>query len=236
VEECAVRFVFVCIWIVFANAYALAQDVSSDRVTSQSLLEDFGRPLGIAPNTSVRPLISLAFDLIKEFEGWSATAYDDPAGYCTIGYGHLISLQRCSQTDLTGFPKELSRSEGDSILEKDTESARWAVQSLVSLELTDHQFGALSSFVFNIGKANFGRSTVLKLLNSGHPDSALLQMARWIRAKDQILAGLVERRACEIALFRNTLGYNRSGRIDRTGCRALGIASDGSPIDIERGE
>ncbi|WP_262298586.1 lysozyme [Microvirga sesbaniae] len=221
---------------------AFAQQISF-RIMSRSLIEDFGEPpLGAARSAAARPLIRLALDVIKDFEGWVDVAYDDPAGYCTIGYGHLISLKRCNEVDLAAvdagkYSSKLSESSGLDLLEKDTVTARLAIQSLVSVDLTDEQFGALTSFVFNIGKENFKRSTMLRLLNAGEFDFAGRQFSRWIRAGEVIPPGLVARRACEETLFRHQLAYGRDGRFNRGDCVSLGAApSAGSLIDIEKGE
>ena len=34
--------------------------------------------------------------LIAEFEGLRTQLYNDPAGHCTVGYGHLVHLGPCS--------------------------------------------------------------------------------------------------------------------------------------------
>lgn len=210
---------------------------SLERVLSRSLREDFGKSLGAAPSPPPRPLLPLALDLIKDFEGWSATAYDDPAGYCTIGYGHLISLRPCGNTDLGDFARPLTEAQGALLLQNDTTTSRLSIQSLVLVDLNDEQFGALTSFVFNIGKRNFAGSTMLRLLNAGEYELAAAQIRRWVRAGGQVLNGLIDRRACELTLFRGHLTYNTGGRFDRRSCIGLGAAPDaGSEIDIDLGE
>src|SRR5438105_3401606 len=63
-----------------------------ERVPSELQIEELnGKLPGAAGGGLVpKPIIQLALDLIKAYEGWSPWAYDDPAKYCTIGYGHLI--------------------------------------------------------------------------------------------------------------------------------------------------
>jgi lysozyme len=209
----------------------------SDRIMSGSLIEDFDITYGIAPPPVARPLTRLALHLIKHFEGWEPLAYNDPVGYCTIGYGHLISLRRCEDTDLGKYSSALSESAGEILLITDTNSARLAVQDLVSVDLTDEQFSALSSLVFNIGKENFKNSTILKLLNSREYEFASREFSRWVRSKGQILLGLVERRGCERTLFVGQLLADLQGRFNRSACISYGAAPDAGPlIDIEAGE
>ena len=45
--------------------------------------------------------IDLAAEIAKPFEGLSLEPYHDPVGYPTIGYGHLLSRERCA--DLSQF-------------------------------------------------------------------------------------------------------------------------------------
>jgi len=207
-----------------------------ERVPSRSQIENFNR-LEIADTAGIPQLISLAVDLIKHFEDWKAAAYDDPAGYCTIGYGHLISKLACKDILLGRFSEPLSEAEGATLLEEDTASARSDVDRLVAVDLSDEQFGALSSFVFNVGATRFSTSTLLSRVNDGKFDLAADEFGRWVKAGGEIKNGLVARRACEESLFRSQLTYNRFGRFDRARCVSLGIAKDvGSLIDIDVGE
>ncbi|MGD9614034.1 MAG: lysozyme [Alphaproteobacteria bacterium] len=220
-------------------AVGLAQEVSDDqqRFVSGSLLEDIGQPpLGAAELQAVRPLLPVALNMIKEFEQWQPNAYNDPAGFCTIGYGHLISLNRCEQIALGRWARPLTEAEGIKLLNDDTASARLAIQRFVSVDLDNEEFGALTSFVFNIGKGNFFRSTLLRLLNDERYELAEKEFARWIRSRGKVMRGLIVRRSCEATLFAGYLDYPND-QFNRNSCGVLGIASDAGPsIDIETGE
>ncbi|TAX99113.1 hypothetical protein ELH94_22560 [Rhizobium leguminosarum] len=208
-------------------------------VTSQSLVENFGTSLGAAEASGARVLVPIGLDLIKHFEGWEPDAYNDPSGYCTIGYGHLIALTRCEQTDLGEFKgKTLSEREGAALLEKDTRYARISVSELVSnIDLSNEEFSALSSLVFNIGEAHFAKSTMLVLLNSGDKESAAEQFARWVKSKGVVLPGLKTRRACERTLFDKDLTYGSNSKFDDGNCTSFGAApSTENYIDVEEGE
>lgn len=206
-------------------------------LVSQSQIEDFGQALGAAEASAARPVNRLTLEMIKDFEGWVPSAYNDPVGYCTIGYGHLIAMKRCEEVDLGDFRKTLTPADGETLLQRDTASARLAVQRWVTVDLTDDQFGALVSFVFNVGKVHFQRSTLLGILNAGNYKQAPAEMRRWVTAKGQVLTGLVQRRSCEAAQFRGDLKLTRDGRFDRGSCANLGIADGIGPlIDINTGE
>jgi lysozyme len=86
-------------------------------------------------------------------------------------------------------------------LEADLESAERDVQRLVKVPLTDNQYAALVSFVFNIGAPQFTRSTLLRKLNDGDYDAVPVQLKCWIFDNKKIQKGLVRRRAAEAALW-----------------------------------
>lgn len=209
-----------------------------DRSPSQIQVERLSGALGAVPTNLVpRPLNPVSLELIKHFEGWSAFPYDDSAGYCTIGYGHLIALKRCSTIDLGAYAQGISKEQGLEILEKDTALARIVVQTRLKTEVSSDSFGALTSFVFNVGEGRFVTSTLFQLVQANQIDLASKQFGRWVRAGKKVQNGLVIRRRCESTLFLSRLELTRLGTFDRARCIALGIASSaGESIDILKGE
>jgi lysozyme len=130
--------------------------------------------------------------LVRQFEGCRLQAYLDSAGVATIGVGHTRNVKlgdRCSQE------------QADIWLSQDLEDAAAAVASLVKVPLTQGQFDALTSFVFNLGIRRLAESTLLIMLNKRDYHGAAAQFARWVRADGQVLDGLVRRRAAEAKLF-----------------------------------
>jgi lysozyme len=230
----------IIVWLAFLLICATASGQQfanrSDRYPPRSLIEEFGTPLAATPPLPARPVSDIAIALIKEFEGWDSAAYNDAVGYCTVGYGHLIALQRC-ETVKPGDLASITEEKGAALLEQDTLGARYAVSALVSVPLSDAQFGALVSFVFNVGRANFADSTLRRLLNAGSADLAAREFRRWVQADGKVLQGLVDRRSCEEALFRAQLALDDKGKLNRAQCAGLGAApTAGPPIDIRAGE
>ena len=132
------------------------------------------------------------FDLIKKWEGLRLEAYLCSAGVPTIGYGHTKGVQLgdvCTE-DLA-----------NQWLLEDILEAHKAIDELVTVPLNDHQFDALTSFVFNLGYGNLRSSTLLRLLNEGKYLEASNQFPRWNKAGGKVVQGLVNRRAEERALF-----------------------------------
>ena len=131
-------------------------------------------------------------ELIKEFEGCKLTAYLDSVGVPTIGYGHTKGVKiglRCTQE------------EADAWLLEDLKDAETCVNGAVTVPLTQNEFDALVSFVFNFGCTKFRGSTLLRKLLDSDYDGAALEFRRWDRAGGQVLAGLTRRRAAEERLF-----------------------------------
>lgn len=136
-------------------------------------------------------------DLIKQFEGCRLKAYKCPAGILTIGYGHTGTVNGKPITaDMT-----ITELMAETLLAIDLQKFEKCINDNVKKPLTQNEFDALVSFVFNIGTGAFLKSSMLKLLNSGHMPLAAGQFDRWVYAKGKVLKGLQKRRAAEKALF-----------------------------------
>lgn len=132
-------------------------------------------------------------DLIKQFEGLKLKAYlPTPNDVPTIGYGH-------TRTTLMGT--KITKKEATAFLIQDLAWVEKAVNRNVSVPLTQSQFDALCSWVFNLGETNLKSSTMLKVLNKGDYAEAADQMLRWDKQGKKTLAGLRRRRNAERALF-----------------------------------
>lgn len=140
-------------------------------------------------------------EIVRTFEGFRPKAYYDLGGNkgkLTVGYGftnydipelkpgYTIDQKRAEEL----LPNLINRKYGPS------------VQQNVKVPLTDQQYSALTSLVYNIGPTNFAKSTLLQKLNSGDYDGAANEFSRWIYAGGQPATGLVRRRAAEQALFK----------------------------------
>lgn len=137
--------------------------------------------------------------LVKKQEGWSSKAYRDPVGVWTIGYGTTGAEARPGRV--------ITKEQGEEFLRRDLEESEDDVKSLVRVTLNQNEFDALVSFVYNLGKTNLAKSTLLKLLNRGNRVGAAGQFALYNHARDRatgryiVLPGLTTRRTKEAALF-----------------------------------
>ena len=145
----------------------------------------------------MRHITQDGIDLIKRFEGFSSSVYICPAGYPTIGYGHLVRSGESFN--------EISETEAEELLCKDVESAERAVLRLVNVPLTDGQFDALVSFTFNLGAGAFQRSTLRRKVNRQAHTEVPAQMMRWVWAGGRKLNGLIRRRESEVLIYSNII-------------------------------
>lgn len=144
--------------------------------------------------------LELASDLARPFEGFSESAYHDPVGFPTQGYGRLLS--RDPWSDLSIYP-DIDHEIGEVWLQEDMRSALASVRRLIRVPLTDHQEAALVDFAFNCGAGNLQASTLRRVINRGELDAAPAQFMRWVYARGIKLTGLVRRRAAEVSFWRN---------------------------------
>lgn len=140
-----------------------------------------------------RHIIEKGVGFITEEEGGCVLhSYSDQAGIPTIYVGHRI---------LPGETFNNTLEEGMAYLRKDLAVAEAAVERYVKVPLTDTQFAALVSFVFNVGEGNFLRSTLLRRLNLNDFAGAANEFRLWIHSNGKVITDLILRRAREKALF-----------------------------------
>lgn len=137
-------------------------------------------------------------DFIKQQEGLRLSAYPDPGtkgNPWTIGYGH---------TGLDVRPHEqISEGEALRLLSDDIRKSELAVEKAVHVPLTDYQFSALVSFVFNVGEERFKNSTLLRYLNNKNYMAAASELPYWNKVGGVVMLGLAKRRRAEFNLFMN---------------------------------
>ena len=131
-------------------------------------------------------------DLIKHFEGCELEAYKCPAGVWTIGYGHI-------KTAVEGMT--ITQHQADDMLIEEMNEYEGYINNSVRVDLTQNQFDAMVSWVYNLGNGNLNASTLLKVLNSGDYAGVPAQMMRWNKAGGKVLEGLTRRRQAEADLF-----------------------------------
>ena len=142
-------------------------------------------------------------DLVKEFEGLHELKEDGmvypykcSAGVLTQGFGSTRGI-KADQGWTTEYCEER--------LTKDLNEHAEAIKHYVTVPLTQNQYDALVSFIFNLGATAFRNSSLLKILNQNKYHEVPAQLMRWDKARVNgkliPLAGLTRRRAAEAAMF-----------------------------------
>ena len=138
---------------------------------------------------------------IARFEGFRGHLYNDAAGHCTIGYGHLVHRGPIDGSESAEFKQGISEARALELLRQDAAGAAASVRDCIKVPLTQPQFDALVSFVFNLGGGTLKGSTLCRLLNERDYASVPAQLLRFTHAGGRELQGLVNRRSAEGALF-----------------------------------
>lgn len=144
---------------------------------------------------------SAAVDLAKHFEGFHRVPKHDPgrahpylcpAGYWTIGYGHLCD------------PKHppITEAEAEAYLAQDLKAALAAtlLNCPVLASEPEGRLAAIVDFTFNLGAGRLQTSTLRRRVNQRDWESAATELRRWVYGGGRPLPGLVARREAEIRL------------------------------------
>ena len=146
--------------------------------------------------------------LIKFYETCKLKAYPDPgtkAAPWTIGWGHTGGVH---ENDVC------TQEQADNWFDLDLLVSEHFVNAYVLVPLTQNQFDALVSLLFNVGPGsknfkdgiitlkNGNPSTLLRKLNAGDYEGAALEFTKWDSPNNaQVHKGLDARRNKETVLF-----------------------------------
>ena len=143
-----------------------------------------------------------AIDLAKRFEGFerkakrgveiTAIPYICPAGFWTIGYGHLCD------------PKHppITEAEAEVYLARDLRTALAATLRYCPVLVTEPEgrLAAIVDFTFNLGAGRLQTSTLRRRVNQRDWSAAEQELRRWVYGGGRVLPGLIARRDAEAAL------------------------------------
>jgi len=144
-----------------------------------------------------------AIALAKRFEGFerkvkrgieiTAIPYICPAGFWTIGYGHLCD------------PKHppITEAEAEAYLARDLQTALAATLRYCPVLATEPEsrIAAIVDFTFNLGAGRLQTSTMRRRINQRDWGAAATELRRWVYGGGKVLPGLFARREAEISLL-----------------------------------
>ena len=137
---------------------------------------------------------------VKFFEGYKERAYICAGGVRTIGYG-------CTDTKVVSRGK-ISKISADNLLREHLAEVREKVANNVSVQLTEYQLNALTSFAFNCVMTNLKRLVEGEgRLNSGNYESVEKLLPQYRIAGGKVRKGLEKRRKWELSLWKGNLVY-----------------------------
>jgi len=118
-----------------------------------------------------------------------AHPYVCPAGYWTIGYGHLCD------------PKHppITETEAEGYLATDLMTALNATLRYCPVLATEPEgrLAAIVDFTFNLGAERLQTSTLRRQVNQREWVAAAMELRRWVYGGGRVLAGLICRRDAE---------------------------------------
>ncbi len=152
------------------------------------------------PTTTKATSVSMnGIECIKHDEGFRKKPYLCTSNIPTIGFGttyyedgrkvtlqdEFITLERAMELLMHHVKTQIQE----------------PLNKLIKTDLNQNQYDALTSFVYNVGIGNFGKSTMLKLINEGKMKEAAAEFHKWNKGNGKVVPGLVLRRQREADLF-----------------------------------
>ena len=144
-----------------------------------------------------------AVKLAKRFEGFHRVPKNDPlrrahpyicpAGFWTVGFGHLCKPDH----------PPISEAEAEVYLAQDLMTALTATLRYCPVLTTESEsrLAAIVDFTFNLGAGRLQTSTLRRRLNQRDWYGAGQELKRWIYGGGKVLPGLVMRREADLVLL-----------------------------------
>lgn len=144
-----------------------------------------------------------AVDLAKRFEGFHRVPKNDPlrrahpymcpAGFWTVGYGHLCKPDH----------PPITEAEAEAYLAQDLATALIATLRYCPVLATESKsrLAAIVDFTFNLGGGRLQTSTLRLRINQRDWATSVQELRRWVYGGGKMLPGLIIRREAEVDLF-----------------------------------
>jgi lysozyme len=141
-----------------------------------------------------------AIKLIKKWEGCELKSYQCSAGRWTIGYGNTKWMDG---SDVKQGEK-ITLENAEKLLKHHLDKMVISLNRL-SIDVSQNQFDAIVSLVYNIGLYAFRNSTLLKMIKVNPNGVGITkEWQRWCTSKGKVILGLQRRRKDEVAFYFST--------------------------------
>jgi lysozyme len=151
------------------------------------------------PKGSGQPALKVYDDANKAYRDELKDPTAKPKGFWTIGYGHLLTAGE-------KFGKGISTGEAETLFETDLKRKSVdIIKRIVTAPLSQQQFDALASYIFNTGSLK--GTKLLANINKNDMDAAVKEMDI-ITSNGKVMRGLVTRRENEHKIWLNGIYEN----------------------------
>lgn len=141
--------------------------------------------------------LRIAINLVANAEGCRLVAYQDGGGVWTIGFGNTYYMDGSKVKN----GDKITQSQANEML-GEIIKGYYITAKKVSNDLNDNQIAALTSFCYNIGIANFNKSTLVKKAKLNVNDKTIsLEFLKWNKDNGVIVKGLTNRRIAESNIY-----------------------------------
>ena len=136
------------------------------------------------------PAAALVTGMVALWEGKSNDPYNDLIGVATVCYGETrVEMRHYTDEECADMLQEGLAAFAGPVLKRNP-----------NLKNRPNQLAAAVSLAYNIGPANYNRSTVARRFSQGRWKEGCDAFLMWNRAGGQVVKGLVRRREYERAI------------------------------------
>lgn len=135
---------------------------------------------------------------IKDYEKLRLDYYEDHLGYCTVGWGYLTGGKTSCASQGIKKGSLVSLKEAQRLFDEDKDEHVEYVRDAISAPLFQHEFDALCSLAFNIGRIEKKAPSLCAKINAGEYQEAAVE---FLDITNGGTSGLVKHRMQENAMF-----------------------------------
>lgn len=132
-------------------------------------------------------------NLIKKWEKLVLHSYKPtPKDVWTIGWGHTHGV----------LPNQtITPAQAEVFFKADVSWVEHFMATKIKVPLSQNQYDAVASWVFNVGETQAAKSTLVRKLNVKDYEGAAREFLKWNKQAGKVLNGLTKRRAEEMEYF-----------------------------------